>query len=206
MDYNFRFNVGLWRNATLPPDYTPPADAELVLTLDESWTSEPHSDESAFVVTHRWNEGERGGIVLMHSTSERWKGMLLCDAALSLIADYRPAKFEIEKIPASDLFVDALHERAEKKGLLVPRIVLITPRNTRAAKASRIMRLNDLLTSPGVSDMGESSVIPTTALQIVAGHHTQKLFAEVEAWTPKQGNNGRQDNLLDSLALAAGFR
>lgn len=195
MDYNFRFNVGLWRNATIPSDFTVPPDADVVLTLDPSWTAEPHSDESGFVVTCKYIVDDLDYLVLMHSTAGRWKGMLLVVEALRLIRDYHPVKFELEKIPGNDLFVDALYERAEKIGVSVPPIFLINPRNTKDAKAQRIMRLNDdLLTRE------------PPALQIVNGSHVRKLFAEVENWVPKKGNHGGQDNLLDCLSMAAGFR
>src|SRR5208282_6138471 len=189
---DFRFEMSLWSSATtLPADYSPPPDAQVVLTLDESFTANPQSDDSAFVVTHQHVEGDFYGTTLLDSVSDKFRGIALVDKALELISIHHPSRFQTEALPGSDLFVDCLRLKADLGSVALPQIRLIKCSNKKAAKVKRIYRLHtDLLTHE------------PPLLRIRQGPHVDGLFSEVEAWTSTSGDKGNQDNICDALSLA----
>lgn len=193
---HFRFNVEQWRNAVVPP-IEAPADADVRIVLDSSFTAAESSDKSALVCGFLQEdpEGINGNtLVVLDGRSSRWKGGALADAAADFCELWKPQRLQIEQIPGTDLLRDLISLKCEQRNITTPRIKMLVPVNRKGAKNRRIMRLNKLV-----------SVTPPH-IQICNRPFIWNLFDEVEKFIPRPKNRGRQINVLDAIALLAGFR
>jgi hypothetical protein len=186
-----KFQVAQWRRCvTLPSDFVPPPDVRIALFLDSSPTTGPQSDKSAFAcgfVSQRESDGVNELTVLDMATD---KYVSLASATLDLIQKWEPLKFSYENIPGMDWYRELLLLKAEQRGVAIPQIEAITPRNTKCAKENRIWRLQSLFGPP-------------PAIVFRWGSYCELLFKQVEEFQIGGDRKGRENGLLDSLAYLA---
>jgi hypothetical protein len=115
------------------------------------------------------------------------------DRTIEFCELWHPGLLRIERIVGVDLLIDAIRLKCELAGIKPPLIEAFAPSPRKGAKNLRIVRLQSLL--------GERD-----ALRIRRGPYVEHLIEEVENFIPTPQNRGRQINLLDCLALSAGFR
>ena len=195
---DFRFTSSQWHSAIRNEIEIPP-DAVIRVLLDPAFTAQPSSDRSALLASymHSREDGVNELVVLSGKTG-RYKGMALADRTIefceSVSANFgKPGLLRIERIVGVDLLIDTIKFKCELAGITPPLIDAFAPNCKKGAKNNRIVRI--------VSLLGERD-----ALRLRRGPYIEDLMEEVEAFVPSKQNRGRQINLVDCLALSAGFR
>jgi hypothetical protein len=191
---DFRFNATQWYGA-MRSDIEVPADVVIRVLLDPAFSAQPSSDKSALLASYMHTREDDGvpELVVLDGRSDRWKGMKLADATIDFCELWKPGLLRIERIVGVDLLIDAIRLKCELRGIDPPVIGAFAPSTRKSAKNLRIFRLQSLFGEP-------------PAIQIRRGAYVDGLIEEVEAFVPSPQNRGRQINLLDCLALSAGFR
>jgi hypothetical protein len=195
MEDDFQFRLDQWYSAVVAPA-PPPAGAPIVLLLDPAFTATEQSDESSYCVSYK-SQREGDGITVLNvldMAADKWRGKLLVDTALSLIQKWAPTKFNYENGTGMDFFYDLLLLKAELKGIILPRIEPFTPRNGRLQKSNRIRRIQSLFD------------IDPAAIVFHRGAYFEKLCEQAERFQMNSDRKRRRNDMLDSLALSAGFR
>jgi hypothetical protein len=195
MDDNFAFTLSQWYSAIAAPA-PPPAGAPIVLLLDPAFTATEQSDESSFCVSYK-EQRESDGITVLNvldMAADKWRGGLLVDKGLSLIRKWAPVKFSYENGTGMDFFYDLLFSKAESQNIALPVIDAFTPHNGRLQKSYRIRRLQT------VFDVDPPAII------FQRGSYVEKLFEQAELFRMNGDKKRKKNDMLDSLALSAGFR
>lgn len=189
-----QFDIFKWRSCvSLPPDFVPPRDANIMIWLDSSPTSGPQSDESAFVCGYKFPQGESNVLTVLDMSSQKWPDGSLADEALRMIQKWNPVEFRYENIPGMDWFKALLLLKADVSQISLPPVCPFTPRNVKGIKDRRIWALNDLFkcNPPAIAFRRDS--------------YCEKLFAQVEKFKFGGDAKGQENGLLDVLGMSAGF-
>lgn len=194
MDFRFRFNASQWQTACVPSDSLIPADAFIRLLLDPSPTANPQSDLSAFACGYAaLREDGVVSLTVLDMDTGKYRGGELADKALELIQQWKPVKFSCENNPGVDWFVDLLVLKAKQAEIALPHIEAFTPRNGKQEKDRRIWRLQQLFDCD------------PPAIRFHYRAYCARLFEQVERFEIGGDKKGRENGLLDSLALLAGY-
>jgi hypothetical protein len=190
---DFRFSLSQF-SAAVRSNIEIPPDAVIRVLLDPAFSAQSTSDKSALLASYMHpREDGINELVVLDGRTNRWKGMQLADATVEFCELWKPGLLRIERIVGVDLLIDAIRLKCELKGIKPPLIEAFAASTRKNAKNLRILRLQSLL--------GERD-----ALRLRRGAYVEELMEEVENFIPTPQNRGRQINLLDCLALSAGFR
>lgn len=196
----FRFQVSQWRSAIVPAAPIPSDDGiSVVLVLDASPTANPQSDESAFACGYLYSpDGQNDLLTVKDIESGKWKGGFLADKTLDLIERWSPHVFRYEHVQGQgmDWFYDLLFLKAEKRDIKLPRIDPFMPGNKRGEKERRIQRLQSLFERDG----------QPIGIALEHGPYLGKFLQQIEDYEPGANEKGRLNDVLDALAMLAGFR
>lgn len=192
---DFRLDVNQFR-ACIQREDAPLPDVPIEAWLDQSFTANEKSDRSAFIASCKTprEDGLGDFVHVVGCRTQRWRGGELAEAALDFCAEHSAKTLHIEGIPATDLLADMIKLKCEIRGLEPPSIKVFAPIQRYGAKNSRIRMLSTLFD------------VDPPALKLYPGAHVWQLLEEVEKFIPCPSNRGRQVNLLDALAISAGFR
>jgi len=183
-----KFDLNLWRKICIPPT-SPPADADIVCAVDPCFGHKEHSDETG--LSAGWIhelEDQSHEMVLLGAVGIKRKGGALADAIADFLGKWKPQQTYIEGNPAAHLLADAIGWRAELKGISTGAIAVKAVDNSRKAKAKRIWRLQDYITST------------PPRLRIHYASFVGPLFEQIESFTFEDDNKGRHDDILDSVS------
>jgi hypothetical protein len=193
-DLKFRFNVSQWRACVVAP-VPVPYHEDIKLWVDPAYFADPDSnDQSALAATFK-NQTDAGNILTVVDAQAGWfKGMALPDRIVTMAHKHHATEIRIERNGngAPDLLEDVINLRAQEQGITLGRITLFNPNNKDAAKRRRVFKLQGLLDSD-----------PPT-VQFCRGAYVSPLLEQVENFRfDRDDNSGREDGLLDIIALAA---
>jgi hypothetical protein len=189
----FDFRLDQWYRSVVAPA-APPEDAQILLLLDPAFTLNEQSDDSAFCVSYMEQRKSDDVNVLnvLDMVSGRFKS--LADETIRLIEQWRPAKFQYENGTGMIFYHELLLQKAELKGITLPRVDPFTPRNGRLQKSFRIRKIQTLFD------------IEPAAIVFHRGAWNHKLFEQAEKFRMNSDARRVPNDSLDALALSCGFR